>query len=233
MKKIFGFLLLFLIFSFSSVKSVSADANITLSPSSKSVNVNDEFSIDAVLDTAGSPSSGADFIMTWSPASAIEIQTADKVSYGTSPLFTSNTPSRDNTNGKMISISTMSVATNTFSGKGTLASITFKAKTEGTVTLTFECSSGSRSDTNIWSSGADIINCDQTSGATVTIAASRTTTTTPAPSAAPRGDPSTGGTTETKGGLPNSGALEVTLALGLGGGLLLIFGFFFPKLLKE
>lgn len=227
MKKIFGIGLLFIIFGASAVKGVSAEANITLSPSSKSVNVNDPFSMDAILDTAGAPSSGADFILTWSPAASLEIQTASDISYGSAPLFTSNTPSRDNTNGKVISISTMSVATNTFSGKGTLASVKFKAKSVGTVTLRFECSSGSRSDTNIWSSGSDVINCEQTSGATVTIA-SGSTTTTPAPTAQPIGAPGA----ETKGGLPNTGAFEVTLGLGLGGALLLLFGFFFPKLLK-
>lgn len=231
MKKIFVIALLFIIFGASTVRGALAEANITLSPSSKSVNVNENFSMDAVLDTAGAPSSGADFILTWSPAAAIEIQTASDVSYGTSPLFTSNTPSRDNTNGKVISISTMSVATNTFSGKGTLASVKFKAKSAGTVTLRFECSAGSRSDTNIWSSGSDVINCEQTSGATVTIA-SGSSTATPSPTIKPIGAPTATGGSETKGGLPNSGAFEVTLALGLGGGLLLLFGFFFPKLLK-
>lgn len=230
MKKLL--ILIFLtVLGLGSVKAAEAEANITLSPSSKSVNVNDTFSLDAILDTGGAQSSGADFILTWNPAGSLEIQTASDVSYGSSPLFTSNTPSRDNTNGKVISISTMSVATNTFSGKGTLASVKFKAKAAGTATLRFECSAGSRSDTNIWSSGSDVINCEQTSGATVTVASGGSTVTA-SPTVKPIGAPTATSGGETKGGLPNSGAFEVTLALGLGGGLLLALGFFFPKLLK-
>lgn len=221
------------LFSLGASRQVMAEANITLSPSTKSVNVNEFIDVSVLLDTGGSPSSGADFILTWSPASALEIQSASNVSYGSSPLFTSNTPSRDNTNGKMISISTMSVATNTFSGKGTLSTVTFKAKATGTVTLSFECTSGSRSDTNVWSSGTDVVNCDQTTGATYTIASGSSggsASPIATPTKKPVGDPGT--TDDTKGGLPNSGAFEVTLALGMGGFILLAFGFFFPRFIK-
>jgi hypothetical protein len=223
-------ILIFLtLFGFGSVKAAEAEANITLSPSTKTIAVNEFVDASVILDTGGAASSGSDFILVWSPASALEIQEASHVSYGSTQLFTSNTPSRDNTNGKVISISTMSVATSTFSGKGTLATIKFKAKAAGTVTLTFECASGSRSDTNVWSSGSDIINCDQTTGAKWTITPAGTVTT-PAPTSRSIGAT---GSAETKGGLPNSGAFEVTLALGLGGFLLLGFGLFFPRLLRN
>lgn len=231
MKKVLFLFILFLTLGAVSTSQAFADASMTLSPSSGNYTVNGTFDVSVIMDTGGAQSSGSDFILTWSPASLIEIQTASDVSYGSAPLFTSNTPSRDNTNGKIISISTMNVATSTYSGKGTLATMKFKAKSTGTVTLRFECTAGSRSDTNIWSSGSDVINCDQSSGGSYNITSGSTgATATPAPIGAPAtAVPGTG----TKGGLPNSGAFEVTLALGVGGALLLAFGFFFPKLLKS
>lgn len=144
-------------------------ANLKLSPATGTYNVKELFGVNVLLDTAGASTSGTDFILSWSPASALEVRQVSDISYGTSPLFVSNTPTVDNINGKIISISTMSSAANIFSGKGTLATIIFNAKSAGTVNFRFECSTGSRSDSNIWSQQQDIINCGQTSGAVFTI----------------------------------------------------------------
>lgn len=57
-------------------------------------------------------------------------------------------------------------------GSGILATITFKAKTNGSVTLTFDCTTGSTTDSNITKNdvnATDIIQCDQNGQATVNV----------------------------------------------------------------
>lgn len=96
-------------------------------------------------------------------------------------------------------------------GNGTVATITFKAKTNGTATLKFDCTQGSTTDSNINKNDAgstDLIQCSSNGQSVVTIGGGTVATATPIPST-----------------LPNTGTLTNIGAYGMMGALLLFVGF--------
>lgn len=129
-------------------------------------------------------------------------------------------------------------------GSGTVATINFKAKQNGTVTLTFDCTTGSVSESNIVNmdtNGTDIINCTANGTSVVTVGsggssggATGTPTPTPTPSTSL---PSTGATATptptavasiptptTPVNLPRSGISENIPLYGAIGTLLFLIG---------
>lgn len=97
------------------------------------------------------------------------------------------------------------------SGVGTLATITFKAKTNGSTTLTFDCTPGSTTDSNISKNdlnATDIIQCESNGKLTITIGnGGSTQQPTPTPSQ-----------------LPRSGIFNNMLKYSIPGVILLLFG---------
>jgi len=147
-----------LLFAFAATASA---ATLTLSPSSKNVNVGDTLTVSVLLDTAGAAIDGVDIqTLNYNPY-FLQLQDADgsasgvQISAGT---LMANTlaNSADTTNGK-ISFSQVTNGGTTYTGSGTLATMTFKVITAGTAKLTFDFAPGATTDSNVASQGNDIL----------------------------------------------------------------------------
>ncbi len=119
----------------------------------------------------------------------------------------------------------------TRTGTGNVATVTFKPKSPGTATLSFDCTQGSTTDSNIGKGDvhvSDIITCSENGQLTVNIGGTSTgTTITPTRAAGT----STGTTSTSSSGtyvnptaLPNLGAFEDTLKYSIPGSILLFIG---------
>lgn len=106
--------------------------------------------------------------------------------------------------------------------KGNLFKLYFKAKAEGTASVSFFCESPSTIDSNILidKEATDMISCSENSSGSYVIKG--TPTTTAAPTTAP--------TTTTTTTLPKAGSTEVTIAVVLMGILSVVGGFVFKRL---
>jgi hypothetical protein len=177
-------------------------ASFSLSPATKVVTVGDQFDVAVILDTAGEAATAAKAIVNYD---GLKLQV---VSATLGSLFTTKTEPDTSTSGKVTLEASGATATESFTGSGTFATLTFKALAAGVVTVSFEFSQSSTTDSNVTgSSGNDILTA--ASSGTYTIATSGIgggTESTPVP---------------TPSALPESGVVEDTIIL-LGGGLLFL-----------
>jgi len=157
---------LLIIFSFCSIlglikPNLIKAATLSLSPSSGSYTVGDTFEVQIVLDTQGTETDGVDIHYLNYDPSLLEVQDANteqtgiQISPGT--LY-SNTPvnSVDTVNGR-IDFSQTTAGGSTYNGSGVLATITFKVLSGGTANVTFDFTLGETTDTNVASSGEDVL----------------------------------------------------------------------------
>ncbi len=136
-------------------------ATLSLSPSSGSYTVGDTFEAQIILDTEGAETDGVDIHYLNYDPSLLEVQDANveqtgiQISPGT--LY-SNTPlnSVDVTNGR-IDFSQTTAGGNTYNGNGVLATITFKVLSQGTANIIFDFTLEETTDTNVASSGQDVL----------------------------------------------------------------------------
>ena len=188
--------LAFLIFVFLTPKGAWAAASLSLSPASSTKAVNDTFSVDIVLDTGGDPVGGATAILTYDTA---KLQ-AQGASLTPGPIFGSSVSPFANTvnattNPGQIRYDSGTLVT-PYTGRGTLATITFRAIAVGTAQVNFTFNPSSTTGTSIVAAASGPTNLLTTvNNGTYTITSSGTTTT-----------------------LLPTGAVETTLAV-LGGGL--------------
>jgi len=157
---------LLIIFSFCSIlglikPNLIKAATLSLSPSSGSYTVGDTFEVQIVLDTQGTETDGVDIHYLNYDPSLLEVQDANteqtgiQISPGT--LY-SNTPinSVDTVNGR-IDFSQTTAGGSTYNGSGVLATVTFKVLSGGTANVTFDFTLGETTDTNVASSGEDVL----------------------------------------------------------------------------
>lgn len=176
MKKVFLVILFFILFLGASLKTALAAASLSLSPTSGSVAVGQNLSVNVVLNTGEDSVSGCDVILTFSPT----IIKVKSVSFGSSPLFVDTNATQDNNNGKLIiNASTMS-SLQAFKGTGTLATITFEAVSTGSSAVSFKCEpQTTANDTNVFNLQAqDIVNCSANIGGSYTVTSSSSSSTT-------------------------------------------------------
>ena len=214
MKKIL-FFLLFLIFSFLFSFEAKAAASLSLSPTSQNVATGQTFAVDINLNTGGTLTTGCDVILTFTPQ-IIKVKT---VSFGTSPLYSDNNSTPDNSNGKLTLNSSVRTAVNGFNGTGKLATITFETVGTGSSAVSFICTPQTTAgDTNVWSDkGLDIVSCNANIGGTYTVTTSSDeTTVTPTPEISDDITP-----TPTP---PVAGNLSLTIFSGALGILFILFG---------
>jgi len=162
-KKYFYFLIIFSFFLILGLikPNLIKAATLSLSPSSGSYTVGDTFEVQIILDTQGAETDGVDIHYLNYDPSLLEVQDADtgqagiQISPGT--LY-SNTPlnSVDSVNG-LIDFSQTTAGGSTYNGSGVLATITFKVLSQGTANVTFDFTSGETTDTNVASSGQDVL----------------------------------------------------------------------------
>ncbi len=207
MKYLPAAVLILLIGIFVNPTRVLASPNYTLNPTSKTFKVGENMSVMVGLQTGSVKSTMYDVVLNFD-ASKFELVSADLASNAASDYNLSK--QIDNSGGKFVA-QVYSKNTNVYEEKvfnGDLVMLTFKAKAAGTVNVSFVCSSGSYSDSNILyvtNNGADsvdkIVCSDNSTGVyTVTDSGTTTTTTVSTPTARPSA-------------LPTTGTFEVTLGL--------------------
>ena len=156
--KIAGSLGLLLLFGFAHAASA---ATLSVSPSAKTVNVGDTFTVDVLLDTQGQPIDGVDIkSLNYNPY-YMQLVDADAATDGTQIAAGTLMPSTlansaDTVNGKVVFSQITNAGTN-YTGSGKLATLTFKAITAGPSNLTFDFVQGATTDSNVASQGNDIL----------------------------------------------------------------------------
>ena len=207
MKKIiFSIPVFILFFIILSPREVSAQS-LTLDPTSQGVVSGNNFTVKININTGSTQTSGADAMILFDP-SILEIQSI--TNGGFYSKFSQN--QINGVPGKYLISGFETDSTSYKSGSGTMANVTFSSLSNGTSTVTFECTQGSKSDSNIISGATsdDVINCTSLNKGTYTVGPSGATPITEDTSSNP-----------TPSVLPRSGSTEVTVA-ALGGGLLLL-----------
>lgn len=196
---------------------VWASPNYTLNPTSKTFKVGENMSVMVGLQTGSVKSTMYDVVLNFD-ASKFELVSADLAANASSDYNLSK--QIDNSGGKFVA-QVYSKNTNVYEEKvfnGDLINLTFKAKAAGTVNVTFVCSSGSYSDSNILyvtNNGADSVDkivCSDNNTGVYTVGESTSTTTTVS---TPTARPST---------LPTTGTFEVTVGLVAVGFLSMLLG---------
>lgn len=153
------------LFSFAQTASVtiggSTSATLALSPASGSYATGDIFSVNIVLNTQGSQIQGVDIVyLNYNPV-LLEVQDDDagvagaQIAQG-ALMATTALNSVDAGSGR-IGFSQVTTSGVSYAGSGALATVRFKALSEGTASVTFNVTSGSTVDTNVASNGADIL----------------------------------------------------------------------------
>lgn len=116
-------------------------------------------------------------------------------------------------------------------GAGTIATVVFKGKKSGTLSLTFDCTNGSLTDSNVLKNDAnntDIIQCASNGKASVTIGAGASSgQDTTSPTATPTLTSSSGSSrepTQPASQLPQTGIIDNILKYSVPGIILLVLG---------
>lgn len=204
----------------------------TLTPSTDSKPVDQEFTVNLGIDTQNNAVMSADVKLTFNSA-VLDIVKVDNGDFF--PEVANYIGSGTLTIGGYFQ---QQFATKT--GQGNLATITLKGKSAGTASLTFVCSQDT-TDSNIYNaSGTDIINCSGTTNGSYTVTSgggTQPTSTpvptatvppgnTPAPTSTPTPRPVGGGnsTPQPTMAVPVSGNLVPTAIFGISGILLTILG---------
>lgn len=200
--------LIFLFFVFNGLFTRPVFAGtLSLNPSSLAVALNTPFSVTINIDTKGENTTATDVLLTFDP-SYLEIT---NVEFKVPTLYPTNTKVLDNTGGKIRMTSTHEDAVNSYSGSGTLATLTFNPKTIGNANVVFTCQAGKTNDTNMFKKGTstDVAEC---SGLVNGIYAISQSGTGAIPTSAPRAT------------LPTSGNIGPTGFILIGGAALLGIG---------
>lgn len=239
-KKIFpGFVFVCFLLCFS-VSKVEA-ASLKFEPTSLNANLGKNFDIKVNVEAGSEQITSVDVFVTYD-SSLMEVTSSSNIVSGN---FFQDIASVVNQPGKLYIAGLIRDPGGYRTGSGTLATISFKPKTTGSNTLTFDCTAGSTSDSNIVkndTNSSDIINCADNNTTVVTIggAISGTVTTpgtsSPTPTrnttytATNSGQYISGATNSSgqyigeNGELLQSGTLENVMKYGIPGGIMLFIG---------
>jgi hypothetical protein len=141
------------------VNAQTVNATLSLTPSSTSVGLNQNFTVNINLNTAGAPVDGVDIYRLRFTPSILQVVDSNSGVAGVQIAPGSLMPntainSVDNTAGT-IQFSQSTTGGSNFSGSGVLASVTFRGNASGTSPVTFDFTSGSTADTNVAFQGVD------------------------------------------------------------------------------
>lgn len=156
-------------------------AFFSLSPPDSLPRVGETFNIDLTLSTDEAKVKSAEAILTFDPNKLAV------VSLTPGAIFDSYPKKNFDTLGNIDLSGTMTVTTASFSGIGKFGTITFKGLASGETTVSFSCTAGVTTDTNIIQAltDADIVDCNRLSQSSLSITAA-----VGAPTAAPTTAPS-------------------------------------------
>lgn len=147
MKKFSALLVFITLLSLFKPSAAFAAASLTLSPASSTKSVNDTFSVDIVLDTGGDPVGGATAILTYD-TTKLQVQ-GSTLTPG--PIFGSSVAPFTNTVDTItgqIRYDSGTLGT-PYTGRGTLATMTFRAIAAGTAQVNFVFNPSSTTGTSI------------------------------------------------------------------------------------
>ena len=157
---------LFLLFS-----TKAEAAILTLEPSSKSIALGQTFTVAISIDTEGETVTSTDAVLLYDSS----ILNVDKIDNGdgvNEPFFPD--VFKNITTNEIYVGAAVRNPTDVREGRGTVATITFSGKTEGTTDVRFDCTAGKTSDTNISKSdknATDIVECARVVNGRYTIGA--------------------------------------------------------------
>jgi len=143
------------------VAQVTPSAVLSLSPSSTLVSVNNTFTVNILLNTGGQSAYGVDVNkLRFNPA-VFQVVDADAGTSGVqispgSLMALTIINNIDNTAGT-IQFSQIATPGSTYSGSGTVATVTFRAISAGSSSATFDFSLGSGTDSNVAGLGGDLL----------------------------------------------------------------------------
>jgi len=202
---LFNFVFILVLLTASTAKAAMAGAHLSLSPSSGNYSVDDTFTVTMNADSASEVVGGVDAVGTYD-SSKLELVSATKAS---GMVFESTDGGgscsiNTATAGKFSVTCYSNDALTDKAVNGPLVVLNFRAKATGTATVSFTCTSGSTTDSNIvkTSTSGDVIVCSENVGGSYTI-----------------GESDGGDTSEptTTTSLPKSGSVGMTLALSVFG----------------
>ncbi len=199
-----------------SVKTIFAAAGprLYLDPATDSVESGSQFTVKLFIDTGTKLTVAADAKISF-PKAKLEVVTVKSGTY-----FDSVSKIIGNQTGNLEIHAYNKVQSETKTGQGELAEITFKSLSPGSAVIDLVCNDGSTIDSNIADvSGNDMIDCTQTSGSEISVAQAGVVgaaTPTPTPSK-----------------LPQAGNMNPSIMLLAVGSLALIVGFSSLAIQKE
>src|SRR3989344_453387 len=136
-------------------------STLTLSPSSTSVSVNNTFTANIIIDTGSQNAYGADINSLRFNPNILQVVDSDSLTAGVQiaagNLMSLTITNSVNNTGGSIQFSQLATPGSTFSGSGTLATITFRAVSIGASNVTFDFTLGSGIDTNVAGLGGDLL----------------------------------------------------------------------------
>jgi hypothetical protein len=176
MKKTALFFVFFSLLFFAAPAKAFA-AHFELSPQNLTINDDTEFNVNLYLNTGGKLINAIDALLNF-PQSLLEVK---EISF--SSRFPTNIKSFDNSTGKIEIHSAAFSVGDISSSNGTVATVKFKSKAEGTASVYFTCNPGQTTDSNILESGTsnDIIDCGANKGGEYKIEEEAEPTATPTP----------------------------------------------------
>jgi hypothetical protein len=159
------------------VAQVGGSPSFILSPLTSTVAANTTFTLNITLNTAGQAIYGVDINKLHFNPALLQVVDSDSATAGVqiapgslmSQVFMNAV---DNTAGT-VQFSQVANPGTTYSGSGTVASVTFRAVAQGTASVTLDFTSGSGTDSNIAGANGDIL--ASVSGGTYTITPPDTT----------------------------------------------------------
>jgi len=144
---------------------LSFAATLQFDPTSINTQVGQTFEVKVNVDAGSQEITSVDVYVIYD-SNLLEIQSVN-------PGTFFNTVSHDTSqSGKVYIAGMVDDPATSKTGSGTLATLVFKAKTNGSTTLTFDCTAGSTTDSNISKNdlnATDLIQCDGNGRETVTV----------------------------------------------------------------
>jgi hypothetical protein len=222
MKKFLVFLVLFFAFSLGKTKAVLASGRLYLDPATGSYSIGDQFDVSVMADPGTSQIVAIDGLINYDNTRLEVVKVEEAVFFkddtGTYQGFSYS----NNADTGRISIYSFATTGNfSVTTAGKIATVTFKATTQGEAAASFVCQAGSSEDSSMWDTDSeDAIDCGTNGSGTYTIGAATgpTNTPTPVPTTASTAPDSP---TATPSELPQSGVELPLLIVLLGGGFVL------------
>lgn len=201
-------IVLFLIVGTVSAQNVSA-ATMEFNPASGAYNADETFTVKVLVDTQSQNTTSADAVIQFD-SSLLSVDSVTNGTFYPTVLHSENS-------GTLVVSGIVNTVDAVVSGKGELATITFKALTSGTAQVKFDCTQGQLNDSNVSKAATnneseiDILTCSSLVGASYTISGSGSgNTPTPTENGSATATPNANGVvTATPTSIPNTGAFDM------------------------